>query len=175
MTEKPWSPMMVMPALAFVMAATIPLLRLLRARRLLPTRAGRCDRCGSRGSVVHVHFLKNTGMLILRQTSTLKADLCRGCGLREGALMTLHTAVLGWWGMISFVITCVALPMNLLQMWWLLSLLGPAAAAANTLDLHREYALNLLATKDRDTVVDVLARQTGATHQNVSRYLDRLV
>ena len=63
---------------------------------------------------------------------------------------------------------------GLLQLWWLLSVRGAAAAAADSLDEHREYAINLLATKDRETVVDVLARQTGATHQHVSRYLDRL-
>jgi hypothetical protein len=166
--------MIMLAIVVLVAVGSIPLMRVMRAKQLLRTRTGRCEGCGSHEGIVHVHFLKNTGMLILRQTSTLQANLCRGCGLREGAAMTLHTAVLGWWGMISFVITCVALPVNLLQLWWLAGVRPALAAAADSLDEHRDYALNLLATKDRETVVDVLVRQTGATPAHVSRYLDRL-
>ncbi len=153
---------------------SVVLLRSLRARRIIATRTGHCQACGAHAPLAHLRFWKNTGMLVLRQTSSLAGDLCRGCAAREGGKMTLHTAVLGWWGTISFVLTLLILPANVLQVWWALGLRSAAGVARDALDAHREYALNLLATKDRDTVVDVLARTTGAAPGEVRQYLAQL-
>jgi len=45
---------------------------------------------------------------------------------------------------------------------------------ARRLDEHREYALNLLATKDFNTVVDVIARTSGAPEVDVIDWLHGL-
>jgi hypothetical protein len=168
------TPWMVAAAVPVTLGALVPAMRFLRGRGVLKTRIGRCSRCSQRGPVMHVHLLKNTGMLIVRMTQTVECDLCSGCALRQGAAMTAHTAVLGWWGVISFVVSFAAVPSNLLQMWWALGMKSASETAADSLDGHREYALNLLATKDRETVVDVLVKQTGATPARVSTYLEKL-
>jgi hypothetical protein len=161
--------------LALPIAATVAvgLMRLLRAQQVIRTRTSRCHACGSRGPVVGVHFWKNTGMLIMRQTSELNADLCRGCGLREGLKMTLHTAALGWWGTISFFLTLFILPTNTAQLLWVAGLRSSDAIAVDALEGQTDYAHNLLATKDRATVIDVLVKTTGAAPADVTRFLDR--
>jgi hypothetical protein len=75
--------------------------------------------------------------------------------------MTLHTLVLGWWSLFSVFITPGFLVNNLAFL--IRSQLGASGRghARGLLDDRREYALNLLATKDQQTVVDVLSRDTG--------------
>jgi hypothetical protein len=161
-------------ALPFAAVACVALMRLLRAQGAIRTRTSRCAACGSRGPVVGVHYWKNTGMLIMRQTAELNADLCRSCGVREGLKMTLHTAVLGWWGTLSFFLTLFILPTNTAQLVWVAGLRSSEAMASDALSGHIDYARNLLATKDRETVVDVLVKTTGASPGEVGRFLDSL-
>ena len=51
---------------------------------------------------------------------------------------------------------------------------GPGGLAASAGEGHEAYARNLLATKDEATVVEVLVRQTGASPEDVSSFLQRL-
>ena len=44
-------------------------------------------------------------MVFTRQTVQVRADLCRPCIGRYFLSYTLTTLFLGWWGMISFVMT----------------------------------------------------------------------
>ncbi|MCA2977197.1 MAG: hypothetical protein INH41_26525 [Myxococcaceae bacterium] len=164
---------MFMLTLVVVLALSIFGLRALRRRGLLATRSGRCEGCGSHAPLARLNLFKNTGMLVLRQTSSFEGALCRRCALRKAGAMTLHTAVLGWWGTISFVLTVLILPANLLQAWWAAGLPGAPEAAREALEAHLDYARNLLETKDRATVVDVLARTTGAAPVDVERFLAR--
>ena len=157
-----------------VPVGSVALLRLARKHGWIATRIADCQACGSHGPVVGVQFWKNTGMLIMRQTGSLSGDLCRGCVVKKGASMTAHTAVLGWWGTISFVITALILPANMAQIWWGLGLRSGEDVAGASLESQREYATALLATKDREVVIDVLAKSTGATRLTVADFVDSL-
>jgi len=158
--------------LALSVVAVVVLLRVARSLRLLRTNVGQCACCG-RGAVpvTGVYYGKNTGMLVARLTRVVEGTLCRRCSLVEGGKATLHTAVLGWWGTISFFLTLLILPSNLAQLLWALSLPSADSLATHALEEHREYAAALLATKDRATVVDVLTRQTNASPAQVERFL----
>jgi hypothetical protein len=135
------------------------------------TRNGRCEACGAQGPVLTVRYLQNTGMLIMRQSRTVAGELCRGCSGSTFTRMTLHTFFLGWWGMISFVLTPIFLLNNLWYGVQTLRMPSHAAVRRDALEGQREYALNLLATKDRETVVEVLSRTAGVSAAEADAFL----
>jgi hypothetical protein len=57
--------------------------------------------------------MQNIGMLVARQSKTLAGDVCRDCGMRAFKSMTLTTFFLGWWGVISLILTPIFLIGNL--------------------------------------------------------------
>jgi hypothetical protein len=65
----------------------------------------------------------------------LRGPLCRECGLVAWRRMTLDTALLGWWGLASVVITPVALVLNAVALVRLLR--TPAAPAVPVFPLSR--------------------------------------
>jgi hypothetical protein len=52
-------------------------------------------------------------MLVLRTSKNVKGDLCKACIDRHFWEFTLITLVLGWWGMISCVLTPIFLANNI--------------------------------------------------------------
>jgi hypothetical protein len=168
------------PILACVLAAiavgvvAVLALRRARARGAIATRNAACELCGARGPVLAVRYHQNTGMLFMRRHRALEALACRGCSAHWFAKMTLHNLVLGWWGTISFVLTPLFIVNNVGYVLASLTLPDGAALAAQALEAQREYARNLLATKDEATVVDVLVRSSGATPSEVRAFIRRL-
>ena len=61
----------------------------------------------------YVAFYRNVGMLFQRQTFSAKGCLCRSCIHKAFWEYTLKNLLLGWWGIISVVITPVYFVMNL--------------------------------------------------------------
>jgi hypothetical protein len=161
-------------ALVLASIGAIVTLRQLRASGTLRTRSGACDACGRHGPVEEVSYHQNTGMLVARESRTVAGTLCRACSTGAFLRMTGHTAVLGWWGTISMIVTPVFILNNL--GYFLRSQTLPALAAiqAHALEGQREYALALLATKEREVVVDVIARATGTPPADVAAWLATL-
>jgi hypothetical protein len=145
-----------------------------RARGLLRTRQSTCAGCGTRGPVMEVRYHQNTGMLFMRQSQSYIGLVCRRCSSDVFVRMTLHNLVLGWWGMISMVLTPLFIANNLGFFVASLTLPGRGLVAARALEDQREYALNLLATKGEATVIQVLCGATGASEADVVSYLRRL-
>jgi hypothetical protein len=113
-------------------------------------------------------------MLVMRKVRVWSGRACRRCAGKVFARTTLHNLTLGWWGTISLFVTPLFLISNLY--YWTRTWSLPAAAVANRarLDENREYAMNLLATKDEATVIDVLARETGVDAGEVRAYVRAL-
>ncbi len=65
----------------------------------------------------------------------LRGPLCRECGLIAWRRMTLDTALLGWWGLASVVVTPVTLVLNSIVLVRLLR--TPAAPAVPVFPLGR--------------------------------------
>lgn len=135
----------------------------------------RCEFCGTRAPVTAVVFRQNTGMLVFRQTRTWEGHACRDCGKAIFRRATLHTALLGWWGTISFFLTPVLLVLNVVHLTKVLRLPTAEDGRRTELEGHEAYARNLLATKDRGTVAEVLQRESGASRSEVEAFLDQLV
>ncbi len=73
----------------------------------------RCDSCYRSGPSAYVQLHHNVGMLIMRREYATEGQLCRECLDRAFWHHTLRNLTLGWWGMISFVMTCYFLLSNL--------------------------------------------------------------
>ncbi|MBI5542899.1 MAG: hypothetical protein HY901_03350 [Deltaproteobacteria bacterium] len=155
-------------------AAAAMAIRAARGSGLLPTRRQRCEGCGQLAPVASVRFFKNTGMVVMFRFESRSATTCRRCGSELFSAMTLHTVVFGWWGMISFFVNLAFVANNLAHFLWLQMLPTAGALARGALEDQREYALNLLATKDPDTVIDVLCRASGASRMEVERFVETL-
>ena len=61
----------------------------------------------------YVAFHRNVGMLVQRQTYSIKANMCRSCIHKMFREYTSKNLLLGWWGMISVVATPIYFVMNL--------------------------------------------------------------
>lgn len=156
-----------------VVVGVVVLIRVARARGAIETGMG-CQRCGAHVPATGVRFFRNTGLVIMFRWETLAAQSCRACALGDFARMTVWTLLLGWWGLISFFLNWVFLAVNVFSLLWALTLPAAAGLSKRRLEEHREYAMNLLATKDFNTVVDVIARTSGAPQVDVIDWLHDL-
>lgn len=121
-----------------------------------------CPLCHGPGPLVPVRYLKMTGMIVMMSYGEHAGFMCRECSQRVFRATTGHNLVFGWWGLFSFFINIGFIVNNLM-----FSLrapdpaMKPEKAHLRLLEGHREYALNLLATKDDETVIEVISKQAG--------------
>jgi hypothetical protein len=71
-----------------------------------------CDLCNSGEAAVQVRLRHNVGMLFMRREYETDAKLCAKCLGQAFRKHQLSNLLLGWWGMISFVMTWVYLVDN---------------------------------------------------------------
>lgn len=64
-----------------------------------------CQICRVDASTKRVVFYQNIGAVFLRFSKTLDARLCQRCIHKNFWKMTGTTLVLGWWGLISLIVT----------------------------------------------------------------------
>jgi len=64
-----------------------------------------CQNCRVAGPTKHVVFYQNIGAIILRFKKSIEGDLCKNCINDYFWSFTLTTLGLGWWGIISFIVT----------------------------------------------------------------------
>jgi hypothetical protein len=94
-----------------------------------------CDCCRAHAPTKYVEFYQNIGMLVLRTSKTVKGQLCKSCIDRFFWKLTLTTAVLGWWGMISMVLTPIFLANNIFRYFTTIGMpkgLPPTAGAESS-------------------------------------------
>jgi hypothetical protein len=72
-----------------------------------------CDACGRVGPSKLVTFRQNVGVLVMRFPKTITGHLCRFCIDSYFWRFTLVSWFFGWWGVISFFTTLVAIPANI--------------------------------------------------------------
>lgn len=66
---------------------------------------GICQNCFRNKEIKHVSINQNIGLLITRLTKKVEANLCKECISIFFWPSTLTTIILGWWGVISFIVT----------------------------------------------------------------------
>jgi hypothetical protein len=74
-----------------------------------------CQLCGEHRPLKQVTLMQNIGVIVARFPTTLRGLLCKQCITSKFWSYTLITLFLGWWGVISFFYTPVALVTNLVN------------------------------------------------------------
>lgn len=64
-----------------------------------------CQCCGVEAPTKYVSFHQNIGVLVMRFSKSISGNLCKSCIHNNFWSMTGTTAVLGWWGLISLIVT----------------------------------------------------------------------
>jgi hypothetical protein len=64
-----------------------------------------CQACGVEAPTKYVAFYQNIGALVIRFSQSVEGDLCKSCIHRYFWKYTAVNMGLGWWGMISLVLT----------------------------------------------------------------------
>ena len=64
-----------------------------------------CQACGAEAPTRYVEFYQNIGALVVRFPSSIKGHLCKSCIHHYFWKCTLTTLALGWWGLISLIVT----------------------------------------------------------------------
>jgi hypothetical protein len=75
----------------------------------------RCESCGLPVEIKYVEFYENVGMVFMRKHRAVKGNLCKHCIDYYFWNLTGKTMLLGWWGVISFIVTPFILLNNLLR------------------------------------------------------------
>jgi hypothetical protein len=78
---------------------------------------GYCEACHRVGPLKRVTLMQNVGAIILRFPRTISGQLCKFCIDKYFFRFTAITLIGGWWGIISFFYSLVAIPSNVFQ--WL--------------------------------------------------------
>lgn len=74
-----------------------------------------CQACGVEAATEHVSFHQNIGLLVVRLSKSVSGDLCKSCIHKNFWSLTGATALMGWWGVISFIVTPFILLSNVIQ------------------------------------------------------------
>jgi hypothetical protein len=64
-----------------------------------------CQACGAEASTRYVAFYQNIGALVIRFHSSVEGWLCKSCIHKYFWQYTLVNCTLGWWGLISLILT----------------------------------------------------------------------
>ena len=93
----------------------------------------RCDTCSSTTPTAPAEFRHNVGMLLMRREYVTAGDFCRACLGRAFWHHTLRNLTLGWWGLLSFVMTWAFLASNVVSYLRALQALGTRRAPVTSL------------------------------------------
>lgn len=91
-----------------------------------------CELCGLQAPTKRVDLYQNIGMVVSRSHSEINGNLCRRCIKKYFKSYTLTTLFLGWWGLISVIVTPFMLIFNIVSYLRTLSLPEPDISAMDS-------------------------------------------
>ena len=104
----------------------------------------RCQACGCDGPTKYVEFRQNIGALFMRFSSERTGNLCKPCINKFFWQMTLTTAAVGWFGIISLCLTPVFIINNIVYFCPTIGMKSPddfGRARVEELSAHPTMAL----------------------------------
>ncbi|MDX1964010.1 MAG: hypothetical protein SFX18_12720 [Pirellulales bacterium] len=144
-----------------------------------------CQHCGVEASTKYVAFYQNIGALIMRFTKSIEGNLCKSCIHKQYWSLTGTTAILGWWGMISLVVTPFLLLNNTVRYLFCLTMepVGPGALAPTLTDAavqkilpHTEELFNRMGNKEElPQVLTAIAQRAGVTPGQVLLFVRAVI
>lgn len=140
-----------------------------------------CQACGVEAPTRSVQFHKHTGMLIMMQHGHIGGKFCKKCIGKYFGQYTLWTALAGWWGVISCIVTPFVLLWNTGLFLTTLGLPAPTSGAGppqltqevvDRLAPYTERLFNLLqGGKPAAEAAHEIAPLAGVTPVQVMLYL----
>ncbi len=140
-----------------------------------------CQLCGVTAETKYVEFYQNIGALLMRFSKSLKGELCKTCIHQQFWTFTLVNLTLGWWGVISLIVTPFFIINNVARYLMCLSLpaVGEPAASAQLTDEviqkiqpYTNYIVEQLqAGIAVNQVVQTVAQHAQVTAAQVERYI----
>jgi hypothetical protein len=123
-----------------------------------------CQVCGLEAATRDVTFHQTIGAVVVRQTSSVKGHLCKSCIDKFFWDYTKTTALLGWWGVLSCMMTPFILFHNVRQYRASRGMEPPSLDApqpvltAGAIDRLRPHAMRMIERLNRgDKAQDVVA------------------
>ena len=89
-----------------------------------------CEACGVEAETRYVAFYQNIGALVIRFSSTAAGHFCKPCIHRYFWSMTTVSSLLGWWGVISFILNPFLILNNVIRYVGCLAMNSPVQAPA---------------------------------------------
>lgn len=140
-----------------------------------------CQLCGIAAETRYVAFYQNIGALIMRFHKSLKGELCKKCIHQQFWMFTLVNVTLGWWGVISLIVTPFFILNNVARYLMCLTM-SPVDANATIAQLTDEairkihpYTNYLVEQLDAGSTVDQVAYEiapnAGVTPAQVKLYV----
>ena len=133
-----------------------------------------CQSCVREAPTMYVEYYQNIGALIMRFSKEVKGHLCKDCSNRYFWSFTGTTIFLGWWGVISFIVTLFfILPNNIGCYLGTLGLQPPNPNAARptlsdaAVEKIRPFTVELFERMNAGEDMEVVARSI-ATRANVT-------
>ncbi|MCA9186897.1 MAG: hypothetical protein R3E01_09790 [Pirellulaceae bacterium] len=140
-----------------------------------------CQDCGVEADTKHVTFYQNIGALVIRFPKSIDGNLCKSCVHRHFWTMTGVTLVLGWWGMISLIVSPFFVLNNVVRYVLCLGMSAvPPGAAPPELDdsavqkvkpYVSELFERLNAGEDYHSVAKAVADKSGVTPGQVALFV----
>lgn len=132
-----------------------------------------CQKCGIEAPTKYVAFYQNIGALVMRFSRSMEGNLCKSCIHRTFWSYTGITMLIGWLGMISFVLAPCFVLNNIFRYVFCLTMPGvPFDAVAPTLsdaDIERlephmeQFFTRLTSGEELETVAQDTAMRANAT------------
>lgn len=144
-----------------------------------------CQKCGIEAPTKYVAMYQNIGVLVMRFSTSVEGNLCKNCIHSTFWTMTGINMTLGWWGMISLVVTPFFIVNNTVRYLGCLGMESPNPGAAppqltddvfQRLQPHvQEIFGRLNAQEPMERVCQDVAIRTGTTPGQVSLYVGALI
>jgi hypothetical protein len=144
-----------------------------------------CQVCGVEAPTKHVAFYQNIGALVMRFYKSVDGNLCKSCIHRIFWKFTLISLFLGWWGVISFIVTPFFILNNFIRYLLCLGMepvpfgAQPATLTADAVARLQPLTAELVQQLNRgdpfERVAENVGMKAGVTPAQVALYVRALI
>lgn len=144
-----------------------------------------CQHCGIEAPTKYVAFYQNIGLLVMRFSKSAEGNMCKPCVHSTFWSMTATTLVLGWWGIISFIMNIFFVLNNVFRYLFCLGMASPEPGAVSPvltddavarLGPHTESMFGQLeAGETFEKVAEDTAQRAGVTKGQVALYVSAII
>jgi hypothetical protein len=144
-----------------------------------------CQVCGVEAPTRHITMYRNIGLLVMRLSETTDANVCKPCLHGTFWKYTAINMTLGWWGVISFIVTPFFMINNVVYYLMNLGMESPAPNASSpqinqavwdAIEPHTDYLIQRMsAGHDFRAVSEDVAMRAGVTPGQVALFVQTLI